>query len=169
MLHRELSRKSSLKTVPQCNSKNTGPVPSAASKWPKFPVDTQEQQTWKNPKLSKPARGQTLPLHYQECIKDFLSQHIELQMLKQCKPSKFFTLTVLTLLERSSILSDSLPIDMRISPCCCRVSAISTGTMASLAVGCAGGGGGGGTEYGGVINCGWGPIMGYPMLLGAGG
>lgn len=45
------------------NSKNTGPVSSAASKWPKIPGDTQEQQSWKNPKLSKPARGQTLPLH----------------------------------------------------------------------------------------------------------
>ena len=63
----------------------------------------------------------------------------------------------LTLFESSSILSDSLPIDMRISPCCCRVSAISTGTMASLAVGCGGGagaGGGGGAEYGAAIICG---------------
>ena len=63
----------------------------------------------------------------------------------------------LTLFESSSILSDSLPIDMRISPCCCLVSAISTGTIASLAVGCGGGGGGaggGGAEYGAVIICG---------------
>jgi len=45
---------------------------------------------------------------------------------------------------------------MRISPCCCLVSAINTGTMASLAVGCGGGGGGGGggAEYGAVIICG---------------
>lgn len=71
------------------------------------------------------------------------------------------------MLESSSILSDSLPIDMRISPCCCRVSAISTGTMASLAVGCGGGAAGGGAEYGGaVIICGWGAIIGYPMLVG---
>ena len=68
-----------------------------------------------------------------------------------------------TLFESSSILSDSLPMDMRISPCCCLVSAISTGTIASLAVGCGGGGGGGGgggTEYGAVIICGWGAIIG---------
>jgi len=62
-LRREMSQKSSLKKVPQCNSKNTGPVPSVASKWPKFPGNAQEQQSWKNPKLSKPARGQTLSLH----------------------------------------------------------------------------------------------------------
>lgn len=62
-LRRELSQKSSLKTVPQCNSKNTGPVPSEASKWPEIPGDTQQQQSWKNPKLSKLERGKTLPLH----------------------------------------------------------------------------------------------------------
>ena len=68
----------------------------------------------------------------------------------------------LTLFESSSILSDSLPMDMRISPCCCLVSAISTGTMASLAVGCGGGAGagGGGAAYGAVIICGWGAIIG---------
>ena len=56
--------------------------------------------------------------------------------------------------------------DIRISPCCCRVSAISTGTMASLAVGCWGGGGGGGAAYGaGVIICGGDVIMGYPKVL----
>lgn len=68
----------------------------------------------------------------------------------------------LTLFESSSILSDSLPMDMRISPCCCLVSAISTGTMASLAVGCGGGAGvgGGGAGYGAVIICGWGAIIG---------
>ena len=62
-LRRELSQKSSLKTVPQCNSTNTGPVLSEASKWPKIPGDTQQQQSWKNPKLSKLERGKTLPLH----------------------------------------------------------------------------------------------------------
>lgn len=43
---------------------------------------------------------------------------------------------------------------------------MSTGTMASLAVGCGGGGGGGGAAYGaGVIICGGDVIMGYPMVL----
>lgn len=61
------------------------------------------------------------------------------------------------------ILFDSLLMDMRIFFCCCFVFVISIGIIVLLVVGCGGGGGGGGgggIEYGVVIICGWGVIIG---------